>query len=240
MSTIVDYVEVQGNLVNTDISFLQSQISSYIAPNLQLQSSSVKTTITFQQPIVTLPNGQQLAVMFVSIQAPDNAGSQLTKVGFSNANNNNVNLWYTIASSGMSINLPNTLTGLNFTIVQDFGSVPTNLYQITVLSSGQPVQGATVTANLIGSNSTNSTNISVRVFTTDSTGSVYIATASTSFSVSISAAGYVTQTQNITQPHTQITIAPTPLNTNNMLPIIGVAVGGLLLLMMAGGGGGED
>jgi len=240
MSTIVDYVEVQGNLVNTDISFLQSQISLYIAPNLQLQSSSVKTTITFQQPIVNLPNGQQLAVMFVSIQTPDNAGSQLTKVSFSNANNN-VNLWYTIVSSGMSIKTQNTLTGLNFTIVQDFGSVPTNLYQITVLSSGQPVQGATVTANLIGSNnSTNSTSNSVRVFTTDSTGSVYIVTPSKFFSVSISAAGYVTQTQNITQPQTQITIAPTPLNTNNMLPIIGVAVGGLLLLMMAGGGGGED
>jgi len=239
MSTFTNYVEIQGtNLQTYDISFVQSQISNAVVQNIKTQQNPnpvVNTTITFQQPIVNLPNGQQLAVMVSSIQVPDNINPPIQQISF--LTNDQIYVGFS------KYNWAQQSIAVNFTIVQDFGSTPVQLYQITVLSSGQPVQGATVTANLIGGNySTNSTNNSVRVFTTDSTGSVYIVTHSTSFSVSISAAGYVTQTQNITsrQPQTQITIAPTPLNTNNMLPIIGVAVGGLLLLMMAGGGGGGE
>ena len=237
MATFTNYVEIQGtNLQNYNISFLQSQISNAVVQNIKTSQNSnpvVNTTITFQQPIVNLPNGQQLAVIVSSIQVPDNINPPIQQISF--LTNGQIYIGFS------QYNWTQQSIVINFTIVKDFGSTPVRLYQITVLSSGQPVQGATVTANLIGSNnSTNSTNISVRVFTTDSTGSVYIVTPSKFFSVSISAAGYVTQTQNITQPQTQITIAPTPLNTNNMLPIIGVAVGGLLLLMMAGGGGGED
>jgi len=236
MATFTNYVEIQGtNLANADISFLQSQISNAVFQNIKTSQNSnpvVNTTITFQQPIVNLPNGQQLAVIVISIQVPDNINPPIQQISF--LTNGQIYVGFS------QYNYAQQSLAVNFTIVKDFGSTPVQLYQITVLSSGQPVQGATVTANLIGSNSTNSTNISVRVFTTDSTGSVYIVTPSKFFSVSISAAGYVTQTQNITQPQTQITIAPTPLNTNNMLPIIGVAVGGLLLLMMSGGGGGED